>query len=66
MTDEVRTRQPGTGHDAAARAEDEVAGICRDLIRFDTSNFGDNSGPGERAAAEYAAGLIEEDRKSVV
>lgn len=41
-------------------AEDEVPRICRELIRFDTSNFGDGSGPGERAAAEYTAGLIEE------
>ena len=41
-------------------AEDEVARICQELIRFDTSNFGDGSGPGERAAAEYTAGLIEE------
>jgi acetylornithine deacetylase/succinyl-diaminopimelate desuccinylase-like protein len=39
-------------------AEDEVVAICQDLIRFDTSNFGDGSGPGERAAAEYAAGLL--------
>jgi acetylornithine deacetylase/succinyl-diaminopimelate desuccinylase-like protein len=36
-------------------AEDEVVGICRDLIRIDTSNYGDDSGPGERAAAEYVA-----------
>ncbi|WP_415854255.1 M20/M25/M40 family metallo-hydrolase [Sinomonas sp. G460-2] len=42
------------------RAEDEVVQICQDLIRFDTSNFGDGSGPGERAAAEYTAGLLEE------
>ncbi|MDQ4501013.1 M20/M25/M40 family metallo-hydrolase [Sinomonas sp. ASV322] len=42
------------------RAEDEVVQICRDLIRFDTSNFGDAAGPGERAAAEYTAGLLEE------
>lgn len=42
------------------RAEDEVVQICQDLIRFDTSNFGDGSGPGERAAAEYAAGLLTE------
>ncbi len=41
-------------------AEDEVVRICQELIRIDTSNFGDNSGPGERAAAEYTAGLIEE------
>ncbi|WP_285724798.1 M20/M25/M40 family metallo-hydrolase [Psychromicrobium xiongbiense] len=41
-------------------AEDEVVRICQELIRFDTSNFGDDSGPGERAAAEYTAGLIED------
>ncbi|MEA5454418.1 M20/M25/M40 family metallo-hydrolase [Sinomonas sp. JGH33] len=41
-------------------AEDEVVQICQDLIRFDTSNFGDGAGPGERAAAEYTAGLLEE------
>lgn len=40
--------------------EDEVVRICQELIRFDTSNFGDGSGPGERTAAEYTAGLIEE------
>jgi acetylornithine deacetylase/succinyl-diaminopimelate desuccinylase-like protein len=36
-------------------AEDDVVDLCRDLIRIDTSNFGDSSGPGERAAAEYVA-----------
>lgn len=41
-------------------AEDEVAEICQRLIRFDTSNFGNNEGPGERAAAEYVAELITE------
>ena len=36
-------------------AQSEVLEICRDLIRIDTSNFGDDSGPGERAAAiEFA------------
>ncbi|GAB6902910.1 M20/M25/M40 family metallo-hydrolase [Kineosporia succinea] len=34
--------------------------ICRDLLRMDTSNYGDNSGPGERKAAEYVAGLLAE------
>ncbi|NYE94247.1 acetylornithine deacetylase/succinyl-diaminopimelate desuccinylase-like protein [Psychromicrobium silvestre] len=42
------------------KAEDEVVGICQELIRFDTSNYGDNTGPGERKAAEYTAALIEE------
>ncbi|MCL3861917.1 M20/M25/M40 family metallo-hydrolase [Actinotalea sp. K2] len=36
-----------------ATAQDEVASICQDLLRIDTSNYGDGSGPGERAAAEY-------------
>jgi acetylornithine deacetylase/succinyl-diaminopimelate desuccinylase-like protein len=36
-------------------AQDEVVELCRDLIRIDTSNPGDNSGPGERVAAEYVA-----------
>ncbi|WGL50826.1 M20/M25/M40 family metallo-hydrolase [Nocardioides sp. BP30] len=41
-------------------AHDEVVEIARDLIRIDTSNFGDDSGPGERKAAEYVAGLLDE------
>jgi acetylornithine deacetylase/succinyl-diaminopimelate desuccinylase-like protein len=39
-------------------AQDEVVDICRDLIRIDTTNPGDHSGPGERAAAEHVAGLL--------
>ena len=39
-------------------AEDEVVGICRDLLRIDTSNYGDGSGPGERPAAEYVAAAL--------
>lgn len=42
------------------RPEDEVVRICQELIRIDTSNYGDGSGPGERAAAEYTAGLMAE------
>src|SRR3954470_21599325 len=45
---------------AAEASESEVVDLCRDLIRIDTSNFGDDSGPGERKAAEYVAGLLEE------
>jgi acetylornithine deacetylase/succinyl-diaminopimelate desuccinylase-like protein len=44
----------------AVTAEDEVATICSDLIRIDTSNRGDHSGPGERQAAEHAAALLAE------
>jgi len=38
----------------------EVVDLCRDLIRIDTSNFGDGSGPGERAGAEYVAHALDE------
>jgi len=41
-----------------ATAQDEVVDICRDLIRIDTSNPGDHSGPGERRAAEHVAALL--------
>lgn len=40
--------------------ESEALEICRDLIRIDTSNFGDGSGPGERKAAEYVAASLSE------
>src|SRR5262245_26596904 len=39
-------------------AQDEVAALCSDLIRIDTTNLGDNSGPGERAAAEHVAAIL--------
>ena len=38
----------------------EVVELCRDLIRFDTSNYGDDEGPGERKAAEHVAALLDE------
>ena len=38
----------------------EVVRIARELIRFDTSNYGDSSGPGERLAAEYVANELAE------
>ncbi len=55
MTDNVSAAgAPGTA------AQDEVATLASNLIRIDTSNPGDHSGPGERAAAEYAAELLAE------
>jgi acetylornithine deacetylase/succinyl-diaminopimelate desuccinylase-like protein len=42
------------------RPDAEVVDICRDLIRIDTSNNGDDSGPGERTAAEHVAELLSE------
>ena len=41
-------------------ATDEVVDLCRDLIRIDSSNYGDGSGPGERRAAEHVLGLLDE------
>lgn len=38
----------------------EVVELCRELIRIDTSNYGAEDGPGERKAAEYVAGLLDE------
>ena len=43
----------------ATPGQDAVA-ICRALIRIDSSNYGDGSGPGERAAAEYVMELLTE------
>ena len=40
--------------------EAEVARICRDLIQIDSSNYGDGSGQGERACAEYVMGELTE------
>lgn len=50
------TQPPAPGTDVAG----EVVDICRDLIRIDTSNYGSDEGPGERKAAEYVAGLLDE------
>ncbi|GGR87604.1 MULTISPECIES: M20/M25/M40 family metallo-hydrolase [Streptomyces] len=49
-----------TGRARTVTGEDEVADLCRDLIRFDTSNYGDHSGPGERKAAEWVAEKLAE------
>jgi acetylornithine deacetylase/succinyl-diaminopimelate desuccinylase-like protein len=52
MEDDVRR----PSYDPAA----EVVEVCRELIRMDTTNYGDQEGPGERKAAEYVAGLLDE------
>ncbi len=38
----------------------EVVEIVRDLIRIDTSNYGDDTGPGEALAAEYVEAKLKE------
>ncbi|MEV7429263.1 M20/M25/M40 family metallo-hydrolase [Nocardioides sp. NPDC092400] len=56
MPNDDRSDAPQTAHDPAA----EVVELCRDLIRIDTSNYGDQDGPGERKAAEHVATLLDE------
>jgi acetylornithine deacetylase/succinyl-diaminopimelate desuccinylase-like protein len=41
-------------------AESEVVDILVDLIRLDSTNFGDGSGPGEAAIAEYVEHKLQE------
>ena len=45
---------------AASSPAGETVEICRNIIRIDTSNYGSGDAKGERRAAEYVAGLIEE------
>ena len=56
------TDQPATetGPDPTYDPAGEVVELCRDLIRIDTSNYGDQDGPGERKAAEHVASLLDE------
>ncbi len=46
--------------EATTRPEDEVAAICQELIRIDTTNYGDGSGPGEAEAAAYVVEKLRE------
>lgn len=44
----------------------DVVEIASRLIRIDTSNYGDDTGPGERRAAEYVCALLDEVGLSAV
>ncbi len=46
--------------ESTIRLEAEAVEIAQQLIRIDSSNFGDNAGPVEREAAECVAGLLTE------
>ncbi len=46
--------------DTVTRPEDEVVQLCRELIRIDTTNYGDGSGPGEAEAAAYVVDKLRE------
>ncbi|WP_193605816.1 M20/M25/M40 family metallo-hydrolase [Nocardioides dongkuii] len=54
--DDAHEAAQDPSHDPAA----EVVDLCRELIRIDTSNYGDQEGPGERKAAELVASLLDE------
>src|SRR5918995_5982856 len=56
MSTDVTTDAESPSYDPAG----EVVDLCRELIRIDTTNYGDEDGPGERKAAEYVAGLLDE------
>jgi acetylornithine deacetylase/succinyl-diaminopimelate desuccinylase-like protein len=52
--------QDATAAQRGTAGQDEVAALASDLIRIDTTNPGDHSGPGERTAAEHVAALLAE------
>src|ERR1700689_1839742 len=54
------TENPALTDPPGTAAQDEVAALASELIRIDTTNQGDDAGPGERAAAEYVAALLAE------
>jgi acetylornithine deacetylase/succinyl-diaminopimelate desuccinylase-like protein len=56
----MSTHEPDAQGPAEYDPAGEVVDICRDLIRIDTTNYGDGSGPGERKAAEHVAALLDE------
>ena len=49
------TNEPGT-----LDIDKEVVQITQNLIRIDSTNFGDDSGPGEAAVAEYVEAALKE------
>ena len=51
----METPPPATSYAPSYDPAAEVVDLCRDLIRIDTTNYGDDTGPGERLAAEYVA-----------
>src|ERR1700761_2276786 len=50
----------GGGGDEDARLAEDAVAFCSRLVRFDTSNFGGGESRGERAAAEWVAGVLAE------
>jgi acetylornithine deacetylase/succinyl-diaminopimelate desuccinylase-like protein len=49
-----------TTDDRSYTPEAEVVDVCAELIRFDTTNYGNGKSNGERDAAEYVAAKLDE------
>lgn len=60
MADDALTSQNGSDQTPVRDPGREVVELARDLIRIDSSNYGDGTGPGERATAEHVAALLDE------
>jgi acetylornithine deacetylase/succinyl-diaminopimelate desuccinylase-like protein len=45
-------------HVTDQRPAEDVLLLCQSLLRIDTTNGGDDDGPGERVAAEYTASIL--------
>lgn len=56
----METPPPTTSYAPSYDPAAEVVDLCRDLIRIDTTNYGNGEGPGERKAAEHVAALLDE------
>ena len=56
----MQTPREATPYDPSYDPAAEVVELCRDLIRIDTTNYGNGEGPGERKAAEHVATLLDD------
>src|SRR3954453_10673247 len=60
MSRDLSEHHGPSSYDPSYDPSAEVVDLCRDLIRIDTTNYGDESGPGEGKAAEHVATLLDE------
>ncbi|WP_462417556.1 M20/M25/M40 family metallo-hydrolase [Kytococcus sp. Marseille-QA3725] len=56
----TETDVPQPAATTVPRPEDEVVELCRELLRIDSSNYGDGTGPGEREAADHVVARLRE------
>src|SRR5690625_3103027 len=60
LGEEPRRKGISVTPQSPSAAEREAVKFCKELIRIDTTNYGENQGPGERVAAEYIMELLTE------